>query len=137
MNLVAALALFCAVQDPATASSPSPSPPSAPSSPTEASAPERGIGLAVLNLQSSGDVPADLSVALSGLVAARLDRAGVFRIVSGDDVKRMVDFDQMKVALSCDDQASCLADIGSALGVPYMLTGTVLELHPGSHVGRD
>ncbi len=81
-----------------------------------------------MNLATSGDVQADLATALSGLVAARLDRAGVFRIVSEDDVKRMVSFDQMKTALTCDDQANCLAEIGEALGVPFMLTGTVAKL---------
>ena len=114
-----------------TAPPPAPPPP-APAPPvpqrTTSSSEERGIGLAVLNLQTSGEIPKDLSSALSGLVAARLDRAGVFRIVSEDDVKRMVDFDQMKTALTCDDQASCLADIGAALGVPFMLTGTVAKL---------
>jgi len=112
---------------PPPAPSPAPSPAPTPRRAT-AAVEERGIGLAVLNLQTSGDIPKDLSSALSGFVAARLDRAGIFRIVSEDDVKRMVDFDQMKTALTCDDQASCLADIGAALGVPFMLTGTVGKL---------
>jgi|GEM_PF-1097084 len=107
---------------------PQPPPPRPTTSSVALASEERGIGIAVLNLQTSGEIPKDLSSALSGLVAARLDRAGVFRIVSEDDVKRMVDFDQMKTALTCDDQASCLADIGAALGVPFMLTGTVAKL---------
>jgi len=89
---------------------------------------DQRIGVAVLDLQTSGDVPTDLASALSGLVAARLDRAGVFRVVTEQDVKQLVSFDQMKTALSCDEQASCLAEVGSALGVPYMLTGTVAKL---------
>ena len=86
------------------------------------------LGLAVLNLQTSGDVPADIAPALSGLMTAQLDKTGVFRVVSEDDVKQMVNFDQMKVALSCDDQASCLSEVGAALGVPYMLTGSLARL---------
>jgi TolB-like protein len=89
---------------------------------------EHGIGVAVLNVQTSSDVAAELSRAVSGLVATRLERARVFRIVSEDDVKQMVSFDQMKTALSCDEQASCLAEVGAALGVPYMLTGTLSKL---------
>ena len=140
MNTLASLALLLALQDASPESTPTPTPPSPPTAETTATTPPpattttasmttaQGIGIAVLNLTTSGEVQADLATALSGLVAARLDRAGVFRIVSEDDVKRMVSFDQMKTALTCDDQANCLAEIGEALGVPFMLTGTVAKL---------
>ncbi|MBM4282515.1 MAG: hypothetical protein FJ137_17770 [Deltaproteobacteria bacterium] len=52
----------------------------------------------------------------------------MFRIVSEDDVKQMVSFDQMKTALSCDEQASCLAEVGATLGVPYVLSGALSKL---------
>jgi TolB-like protein len=86
------------------------------------------LGIAVLNVQTSGDVPADIAPVLSGLISTKLDKSGVFRVVTEDDVKSMVSFDQMKTALSCDDQASCLSEIGQALGVPFMLTGTLAKL---------
>ncbi len=86
------------------------------------------LGIAVLNPQTSGDIAADIAPVLAGLMSTKLDRAGVFRVVTEDDVKQMVSFDQMKSALSCDEQASCLAEIGQALGVPYMLTGAIAKL---------
>jgi TolB-like protein len=89
---------------------------------------ERAIGIAVLNLQSSGDVAPELARSLSGLVAARLDRAGVFRVIAEEEVRRMVAFDQMKTSLACDDQASCLAEVGAALGVPFLLVGDVARI---------
>jgi hypothetical protein len=89
---------------------------------------EARIGIAVLNPVTSGDVAADVSPVLAGLVATRLDKSGVFRVVAEDDVRQMVSFDQMKTALSCDDQASCLAEIGQALGVPFMMTSSLAKI---------
>lgn len=86
------------------------------------------IGIAVLNPQTSGDVGTEVGPVLAGIISTRLDKSGVFRVVAEDDIKRMVSFDQMKTALSCDEQASCLAEIGQALGVPYMLIGTLAKL---------
>ncbi len=86
------------------------------------------LGIAVLNPTTSGDIPADLSPVLAGLISTRLDQPGVFRVVTEDDVKRIVSFDQMKTALSCDDQASCLSEVGAALGVPWLLTSHVAQL---------
>lgn len=86
------------------------------------------LGIAVLNPTVSGGIAPDLPPVLAGILSTRLDQSGVFRVVSEDDVKRMVNFDQMKTALSCDDQASCLAEVGAALGVPWLLTSSVAQV---------
>lgn len=86
------------------------------------------IKIAVLDLQPGLEVSQDVVVTVSGLIGAQLDKTGVFAVVTEEDVKQMVSFDQMKTALTCDEQASCLSEIGQALGVPYMLTGTLGKL---------
>ena len=89
---------------------------------------DKKLGIAVLNPTIAGNVAADLPPVLAGLLATRLEASGVFRVVSEEDVKRLVSFDQMKTALSCDEQASCLGEIGAALGVPWLLTSSVAQI---------
>jgi TolB-like protein len=89
---------------------------------------ETKIKIAVLSLQTSNDQSAQLARTIVDLVSSKLDREGVFQVITEDDVKQMVSFDQMKTALSCDEQASCLGEIGAALGVPYVLTGGLSQV---------
>jgi hypothetical protein len=93
-----------------------------------ASAAAEKIGIAVVNPIPSGDVAKDVPAVVAGLMAARLDQSGVFKVVSEDDVKRMIGFEEMRQALACDDQASCLSEVGDALGVPYLLSSTLAKL---------
>ena len=90
------------------------------------------IKLAVLSLKTD-EASAALGATIVDLSSSRLDREGVFQVITEDDVKQMVNFDQMKTALSCDEQASCLAEIGQALGVSYIMTGTLAQVG-GRHV---
>src|SRR5688572_12873627 len=93
----------------------------------EGDAEENRIKIAVLSLKTD-DASAQLGTTIVDLTSSRLDREGVFQVITEEDVKQMVNFDQMKTALSCDDQASCLAEIGQALGVGYIMTGSLAQV---------
>ena len=86
---------------------------------------ESKIKVAVLALKTGDDASAQLAPTIVQLVSSKLDREGVFQVITEEDIKSMVSLDQMKTALSCDEQASCLGEIGAALGVPYAITGSL------------
>jgi TolB-like protein len=94
---------------------------------------ETRIKLAVLDLSFQAPDEADkkeleaLSPTISGLISTQLSKTGVFEVITQSDVRQMIDFDEMKTTLSCDEEASCLAEIGAALGVPYMLAGNLAK----------
>ena len=93
-------------------------------------APSQKIKLAILDVNPQGSASKDLAATLNVLLAKEVTALGAFEIITQQDVRRMVSFDQMKTAYDCSDDASCLAEIGDALGVPYLLTATVTQLGP-------
>jgi len=84
--------------------------------------------IALLDLQTSDDADKELATVLGTLLAERIARLGVFEVVTQDDIRRLISFERMKTALTCEDDASCLAEIGGALGARYVITGSVGRL---------
>jgi len=83
------------------------------------------IKLAVLDLVATG-VPAELAANITAYVATEIDRMEVFKVVSGQDIRTMLSFEAQKQAMGCaGDSASCLAEIGGALGVRYLVSGGI------------
>jgi len=79
--------------------------------------------IAILDLQARG-VETDIVQSLTEMVAKEVDRVGPFRTVSMDDIRRMLQHEEKKMLMGCDD-ISCLAEIGGALGVDFLLAGGV------------
>lgn len=82
------------------------------------------IKLAVLDLTAAG-APAELAASLTTSVASELDRLEVFSIISRQEIRAMLSYEAQKQALGCDAGSSCLAEIGGALGVRYLVSGTL------------
>jgi TolB-like protein len=79
---------------------------------------------AVLDLVASG---MDKSVAanLTQILSAEIKRIQGAKVISRDDIKAMLMFAEDKIMLGCADDSSCVAEVGAALGVEYMITGHV------------
>ena len=82
-------------------------------------------GLAVMDMK----VEAGLSQGVGSLLNERLitefQKSPVFgQILGASDMREMLDLEQQKTALGCGD-SNCLAELGGALGVPYLLTSSV------------
>lgn len=86
------------------------------------------IRIAVLDPTAKGEVPQELPAALSSLAATKLVDLRVFDVITQDDVRQMIDHEANKQSLGCEAEASCLAEIGGALGVPWLLGGSVVKL---------
>lgn len=82
------------------------------------------IKLAVMDLGAAG-VPPDLAASVTSLVANELERQEVFDVVSKAEIRAMLTHEAEKQALGCDAAATCMSDIGSTLGVRYLVSGSL------------
>lgn len=91
---------------------------------TAASAAEP-VSVAVMEFTSKGGVTQDQMDALSDMLAKEIEGLGEFRVIGKSDISSMLSLEEQKQRLSaCDDQA-CLAEIGGALGVRWVVVGNV------------
>ncbi len=82
-------------------------------------------GLAALNIKAERGVDASLATLISEAILSELKASGRFASVIGSsDMQTMIDMEQQKQALGCDEN-TCLAQLGGALGVPYLLSGSL------------
>jgi hypothetical protein len=102
------------------AAPPAPEPPPTPAEPLPKATKPR---VAIMNLAPAAGVSDDLTLGLTGLVATRIDGLRIFDVVTEDDVRALIDFDEMRTVLSESEDASKLADIGEALGADYLISG--------------
>ena len=86
------------------------------------------LKIAVLDVQAKGQVDPDLPGILGLLMSSRLAQSGVFDVITQEDVRQMVGYEKMKSSLGCELDASCLAEIGAALGASYLLTSQVAKV---------
>ncbi len=94
--------------------------------PAEAPAPASPLApmrLAVLDLSAHG-VSEALAQSLGPVVARELAAATGATVVSQEDIRRLLEAEAQKQLLGCDATA-CFAELGAALGVPYLVTGQV------------
>lgn len=82
------------------------------------------VPVVVLDLRADGVEPS-LASAVSSVVGSELFDLGVLQVTTEEDVRRMMDFDQMKLILACQDEAKCLTSFQQALGAEMLVTGTV------------
>jgi len=81
-----------------------------------------GIRCAAMPLQTSG-LGADIALLMDDILLAELQKAG-FDPIGPDDINAMLGLEAAKDAIGCND-ASCIAEIGGALGVDYLVAGRI------------
>lgn len=109
---------------PAAVPSPTPTPGPAPA-PAKVELPASGkLKLAVMDLRGTDNISPKLLGFLTNGVAETLDAMGPFKSISSQDIQQMLQYEANKQLAGCDD-ASCLAEIGGALGADYLVTGNV------------
>jgi hypothetical protein len=82
--------------------------------------------IAVLDFSAHG-ASKELASAAGGVAANELDRMGTFQIVTADAIRNMLAFEKQRQMLGCAD-AGCMAEIGGALGVDWLVSGKVTKL---------
>ncbi len=91
------------------------------------SASDSRVKIAVLDLQARG-VDAGLVQSAGTLIASELNKLEVFKVISREDIRNMLSFEKDKQSLGCEANEACLAEIGGALGVEYIIAGSLAKV---------
>ncbi len=89
--------------------------------------------IAVLDVRAVQGVQPGTATILTAILVDDAARAG-FDAISQADVSAMIGFEKQKKMLGCSEDSSCLAEIGGALGVEYVLSGQVGQIGSRYHL---
>ena len=82
-------------------------------------------GIAVMSVKSVHGVSSGMGDLVNEMILVRLKNGDRFSsVVGGSDMAAMIDLEAQKQALGCAEE-SCLAELGGALGVPYMFNASI------------
>ncbi|MBN2359991.1 MAG: PEGA domain-containing protein, partial [Deltaproteobacteria bacterium] len=116
----------------APAETPASLPVAAVAAPTvSAKAPASALGaaqesIAILAFAAHG-VDQHIADIVTQSATAAIDRLGVFRVISADDIRSMLTAEALKQAVGCSE-STCLAEIAGAIGATYIIAGSVGKL---------
>ncbi len=81
--------------------------------------------VAVFPLKAEVGVDEKLSAVLGDYLLEQLRDSGAFgRVVGSSEIETLIGFERQKQLMSCDSQ-SCMAELAGALGVDFILTGSL------------
>ncbi|HSA23569.1 MAG TPA: hypothetical protein P5076_19065, partial [Myxococcota bacterium] len=89
--------------------------------------PARGAeehSFAVLDLVCEGSVSQEQNEALVDRLVNEIQALGDFRVLGGTTIRSMLKLEENKLLLGCRDDA-CMAEIGGALGVSFLMRGNI------------
>jgi TolB-like protein len=85
---------------------------------------EDEVSIAVMEFASKGGISEKQMDALGDLLANEIRDLGGYRVIGKSDIRAAIDFESQKTLLGCTD-AACIAELGGALGVRYVVVGNV------------
>lgn len=94
---------------------------------TALSAAPSATSILVTDLKVTSDVSPDVGSVIGRIVTARLSKYPGAEVLSGADIRQMIELEAEKQAAGCDD-ASCLSEVAGALGAEIIVTGQVGRL---------
>ncbi|MBW2704397.1 MAG: hypothetical protein JRF33_26565 [Deltaproteobacteria bacterium] len=82
------------------------------------------VTVAVMEFTSKGGVTQEQMDALGDMVANQIRGMGDYEVIGKSDIRAALQLGQQKQMLGCDSD-NCMADIGGALGVHWMVMGNL------------
>lgn len=83
--------------------------------------------LAFLELQNGPEVTKEVAQAAAEVLVAALSDTGKFDVITKADIKAMLGYEAQAQLLGCGE-ASCMVDLGGALGAAWLVTGSLGRL---------
>jgi hypothetical protein len=80
------------------------------------------IPIAVFEIRSTADEDRAKLATVADVLANEIRGLGPFQVIGRDDIRALLDLEQQKLLAGCSEDA-CLADLGGALGVKWLVTG--------------
>ncbi len=82
------------------------------------------VSIAVMEFASKGGISQKQMDALGDLLANEIRDLGSYRVIGKSDIRAAIDFEAQKTLMGCTD-AACIAELGGALGVRYVVVGNI------------
>ena len=93
----------------------------------QSASPDEGpTPILVLDLKASG-IEEDQLAVVNDILGQSVSRHAALKVISTEDIRRMVDVDTERQIVGCDD-ASCMSQLAGAFGARYLLYGSVAKL---------
>jgi TolB-like protein len=73
-------------------------------------------------------VDVDVASLVSELLTVELSKTSGIEVISGADVRRMIELEATRQQVGCTEDASCLAEIAGAMGARYVIYGRLGKL---------
>lgn len=83
--------------------------------------------IAVTGLSSAGEVDPKVAEAIGESVTAEVASRGYFEPISAGEIATLLGVERQRQLLGCGDD-SCMTEIASALGAPYVMSGSLTKL---------
>ncbi|HOX43591.1 MAG TPA: hypothetical protein PK668_08335 [Myxococcota bacterium] len=87
-------------------------------------APGERVSIAVMEFVSKGGLDAGRMDALTDMLANSMRQVGDLKVVGKSDIGAVLSLEENRKLLGCDDE-SCMAELGGALGVQYLVSGNL------------
>ncbi len=82
------------------------------------------VAVAVMEFTSKGGVDQDQMDALGDMMANEIRNMGPYRVIGKSDIRAALQLEQQRSLLGCDG-TSCIAEVGGALGVRWVVLGNI------------
>jgi TolB-like protein len=82
-------------------------------------------GMAVMDVRNVQGVQAGTSTLITDIIVTEVSGTRRYDVVGSSDISNLLGLEKQKQLLQCGEDSSCLAELGGALGVDYLLSGTV------------
>ncbi len=82
------------------------------------------VPVAVMEFASKGGIEQNQMDALSDMLANEIRGLGNYKVISKSDIRAALQMEEQKALLGCSDE-SCVAEIGGALGVRFVVVGNI------------
>lgn len=86
--------------------------------------------IAVMDLQPGAGVTADMAQTMTSQLALGIDALGPFKSMTMRDVRQMLAQEATKQTLGCSANSECIAELASAMGSDYSISGSVVMFGP-------
>jgi TolB-like protein len=82
------------------------------------------IHLAVLEFSTKGGVTPQQMEVLSDMLTTEIRKLGKYSVIGANDIRATFQLEERRRIMGCDDE-SCVAEVGGALGVQWIVVGNV------------
>ena len=82
--------------------------------------------VAVLDVEDTSGAQAARAKMLTQVIGGELPKLGGFQVISANEIRSMLGFEKQRQLLGCKED-SCLAELGGALGVDYLVSSQLAK----------